>query len=258
MKSVAIMREPARNYHGEVGCGSVSWGLALKQHKALQRIYRRHGYKVELLTPSMKYIGSTFMQDAAFVNGDQAMLLNISSPWRTKEARHNRYELEKVLGQYLDVARLGLPDLLDGGEIVVTDDEILVGISGKAAKRAVKQLREKMKLDRPLRTWTPRDHLEFVHMGSEMSYIGRGCLLTTDQFSNLPATCRYHTYIAADGEEDAANAVRLHDGTLIMQDDCPETVAMLRRDGWKIEAADISEFNKGNGHLSCLSINFTL
>ena len=85
----------------------MSWGLALKQHKALQRIYRRHGYKVELLTPSMKYIGSTFMQDAAFVNGDRAMLLNISSPWRTKEARHNRFELEKVLGQYLDVARLG-------------------------------------------------------------------------------------------------------------------------------------------------------
>ena len=141
---------------------------------------------------------------------------------------------------------------------MVTDDEILVGISGKAAKRAVKQLREKMKLDRPLRTWTPGDRLEFVHMGSEMSYIGRVCLLTTDQFSNLPATCRYHTYIAADGEEDAANAVRLHDGTLIMQDDCPETVAMLRRDGWKIEAADISEFNKGNGHLSCLSINFMI
>ena len=258
MTNVAIMREPTRNYHGEMGCGTVSWRLALKQHKALQRIYRRHGYKVELLTPSMKYIGSTFMQDAAFVNGDQAMLLNISSPWRTKEARHNRYELEKVLSQYLDVERLGLPDLLDGGEFVVTDDEIIVGICSKAAKRAVKQLREKMKLDRPLRTWTPREHHHYVHMGSEMSYIGRGCLLTTDQFSNLPVTYRYHTYIAADDEEDAANAVRLRDGTLIMQDDCPETVAMLRRNGWKVETVDISEFNKGNGHLSCLSINFTI
>jgi dimethylargininase len=147
--------------------------------------------------------------------------------------------------------------MLDGGEIVVTDDEILVGVGYKAAKRAVKQIRQKMKLDRPLRTWTPRDH-NYIHMGSEMSYIGNGCLLTTDQFSNLPATYRYHTYVAADGEEDAANTVRLHDGTLIMQDDCPETVARLRRDGWKVETVDISEFNKGNGHLSCLSINFTI
>lgn len=258
VKSVAIMREPARNYHGEMDRGTVSWRSALRQHKALQRIYRKHGYKVELLLPSMKYICSTFMQDAAFVNGDQVMLLNLLSPWRTKEARHNRYELEKVLGQYLYVERLGLPDLLDGGEIVVTDDEIIVGISCKAAKRAVKQLRVKMDLDRPLRTWTPRDHHEYVHMGSEMSYIGRGCLLTTDQFSNLPVTQRYHTYIAADGEEDAANAVRLHDGTLIMQDGCPETVARLRRDGWKVETVDISEFNKNMGHLSCLSINFTI
>jgi dimethylargininase len=257
MKSVAVMREPARNYHGDMGRGTANWRSARRQHRALQKIYRKHGYKVELLSPSMKYVGSTFMQDAAFVNGDQAMLLNLMSPWRTKEARHNRYELEKVLGQYLYVERLGLPDTLDGGEIVVTDDEILVGIGYKAAKRAVKQIREKMKLDRPLRTWTPRDQI-YIHMGSEMSYIGKDCLLTTEKFSNLPATRRYHTYVTAEGEEDAANTVRLHDGTLIMQDDCPETVALLRRDGWKVETVDISEFNKGNGHLSCLSINFTI
>ncbi len=258
MKAIAIMREPTRSYHGEMGRGTAKWKRALEQHKDLQRIYRRHGYKVELLTPSMKYMGSTFMQDAAFVNGDQAILLNLLSPWRTKEARHNRFELEKVLSKYLHVERLGLPDLLDGGEIVVTDEEILVGIACKAAKRAVKQIRDKMDLDRPLRTWTPRDHQIYIHMGSEMSYIGKGCLLTTHKLSNIPATRRYHTYVAADGEEDAANVVRLHDGTLIMQDGCPETVAMLRRDGWKIETADISEFNKGNGHLSCLSINFTI
>ena len=258
MKAIAVMREPARNYQGDFDRGAVNGKLARKQHRTLQRIYRKHGYKVELLTPSVKYIGSTFMQDAAFVNGDQAILLNLLSPWRTKEARHNRYELEKVLGQYLHVERLGLPDLLDGGEIVVTDDEIIVGIACKAAKRAVKQLRDKMVFDRPLRTWTPRDNRTYIHMGSEMSYLGDNCLLTTEQFSKIPVSLRYHTYVVADGEKDAANVVLLHDGILIMQDDCPKTVAMLRRDGWKIETTDISEFNKGNGHLSCLSINFTI
>ncbi len=258
MRPVAVMREPARNFKGEMGRGLVDQKKALKQHRALQRIYRRHGYKVECLPPSRKYLGSTFMQDAAFVHGDQAILLNLLSSWRTKEARHNRYELEKVLGQYLYVERLGLPDLLDGGEIVVTDNEILVGISCKAARRAVKQLRTKMDLDRPLRTWTPKEHHAYVHMGSEMSYLGDGWLLTTEQFSNLPVTHRYNTYVAAEDEDDAANAVRLHDGTLIMQEGCPETVAMLRADGWEIETTDISEFNKAMGHLTCLSINFAV
>jgi dimethylargininase len=259
MRSVAVMRQPARNYSGEVGRGRVNWGLAVKQHTDLQRIYRRHGYKVELLTPSMKYVGSTFMQDAAFVNGDQAILLNLLSSWRTKEARHNRYELEKVLSKYVHVERLGLPALLDAGEIVVTDREILVGIACKAARRAVAQIRAKMDLDRPLRTWTPKDHHEYVHMGSEMSYIGEDCLLTTKQFSKLPATRRYSwTYVTEKGEEDGANAVLLHDGTLLMQEGCPETVALLRREGWEVETVDISEFNKGMGHLSCLSINFTV
>ncbi len=263
MIPIAVMREPARNYHGEMAGGIVDGKLALKQHRALQRIYRRHGYRVELLLPSMKYVGGTFMQDAAFVHGDQAILLNLLSSWRTKEARHNRYELEKVLGQYLYVERLGLPDLLDGGEFVVTDDEILVGIACKAARRAVSQIRAKMDLDRPLRTWThaaacPDNYHEYVHMGSEMSYLGDGWLLTTQQLSCVPATDRYNTYVAAEDEDDAANVIRLHDGTLIMQEGCPETVAMLRSDGWEIETIDISEFNKGDGHLSCLSINFAV
>jgi len=258
MTNVVVMREPARNYHGDFGLGTVNWGLAVKQHRDLQRIYRNHGYRVELLTPSMKYIGSTFTQDVAFVNGDQAILLNLESPWRTKEARHNRYELERVLGRYLHVERLGLPDMLDGGEIVVTDAEIIVGISCKAARRAVKQLRSKMFLDRPMRTWAPRFRHEYIHLGSELSYIGDGCLLTTNRFSNIPVTHRYYTYVTAGGEDNGANAVPLHDGTLIMQEGCPETVEFMRRDGWEIETVDISEFNKGSGHLSCLSINFSV
>ena len=77
MTPVAIMREPARNYHGDVGLGAADWKKALKQHRSLQRLYRRHGYTVSLLPPALKYIGSTFMQDAAFVHGDQAILLNL-------------------------------------------------------------------------------------------------------------------------------------------------------------------------------------
>ena len=257
MRPVVIMREPAHSYRGDLGLGIVDRKKALRQHRALQRIYRRHGYKVELLLPSHKYEGSTFMQDAAFVNGDQAILLNLMSPWRIKEARYNNWELEKVLSKYLHVERLGLPDVLDGGEFVVTDDEILVAVTYKSSRRAVNQIRAKMDLDRPLRTWTPTNHT-YVHMGSEMSYIGYGWLLTTQQFSNLPATYRYDTYIAAEDEPEAANVVRLHDGTLIMQEGCPETEAMLREDGWEIETIDISEFNKGMGHLSCLSINFVV
>ena len=259
MKPVAVMREPARNFSGQMDAGGwVDWDKALWQHKKLQRIYRQHGYRVELLPPSMEYNCSTFMQDAAFVNGNQAILLNLMSSWRTKEARHNGWELEAVLGRYFYVECLGLPALLDGGEIVVTNREILVGTVTKAARRAVKQIRAKMTLDRPLRTWTPRNHYPYVHMGSELSYIGRGWLLTTPRISKIPAAQRYDQFIVDPGEENGANAVLLHDGTLIMQEDCPFIANTLRLEGWAVETADISEFNKADGHLSCLSINFVV
>ena len=144
--------------------------------------------------------------------------------------------------------------MLDGGEIVRTDDEFLIGTCTKTAKMAVSRIREKLLLDRPIRTVTLEVE-DYVHLGSEMSYLGDGVLLVTEKLSKARLCSRYDIYETVAGEENGANCVILQDGAIIVQTGCPETSEWLEHRGFEVEAVDVSEYNKSNGHLSCLSLN---
>jgi len=255
---VAIMRLPSRAYSvkcGDLGVNeAINLKLALRQHQQLRGIYRRHGYKIELLPPSIKYEASVFVQDVAFVCKDQALLTNCMSPWRTRESRH-RGQIYKALNKYINVVgQMGLPAELDVGEVVKTDKEYLVGISKKAAYYGVKQLRKKLDLDLPIRT-VKRKRDGMAHLGSGLSYIGDGYLLASEYLEGYKFLDRYKVIWIPMTEENGGNVVRLVDGCLIADAGSPYTVWKLRELGWDVEAVEMSEYNKANGHISCLSIN---
>ncbi len=257
MVRVAIMREPSRSY---VKCNqetSISYSKALRQHQRLRGIYRRHGYKIELLPRSWKYVAGTFTQDTAFVSGDEALLTNCMSSWRTKEPRH-RSHLERALSKYVRVAgQMGLPAQLDVGEVVKTDDEYIVGCATKAAYAGVQQIRQRLNLDKPIRTAKRRDD-GMPHLGSGLSYLGNGWLLAYEFLEGYPFLKDYHVLWVPTGEENGANVVRLADDCLIVSSDAPWTVGALRDMGFDVETVDLSEYNKACGHISCLSINIVL
>jgi dimethylargininase len=255
MVRVAIMREPSRTY--EHACEGVTFAKSIRQHQRLRGIYRRHGWKVEMLPNSWKYMAGTFTQDTAFVSGDEALLTNCMSPWRLKEPRH-RSHLEKALSKYLlVVGQMGLPAELDVGEVVKTDDEYIVGCGKKAAYAGVRQIRQKLDLDLPIRTAKRREDA-MPHLGSGLSYLGNDWLLASEFLAGYPFLEDYHVLWAPMEEENGANVVSLGDGSVIASADSPITNQGLRELGLDVETVDLSEYNKGNGHISCLSINIVL
>ena len=255
MLRVAIMREPSRNYaYADDG---ISFSKALRQHQRLRGIYRRHGFKVEVLPRSWKYVAGTFTQDTAFVSGDEALLTNCMSSWRTKEPRH-RSHLQRTLEKYVRVVgQMGLPAELDGGEVVKTDDEYLVGCCKKAAYAGVRQIRQRLNLDLPIRTAKRREDC-MAHLGSGLSYIGDGWLLASEYLEGYRFLDDYNVLWAPMGEENGGNVVTLGDGSVIASVDSPITNQGLRELGLDVEEVDLSEYNKANGHISCLSVNIVL
>ncbi len=255
MVRVAIMREPSRSYAH--ACSDISFSKALLQHQRLRGIYRRHGFKVELLPPSWTYIAGTFTQDTAFVSGDEALLTNCMSSWRTKEPRH-RSHLERALSKYVRVVgQMGLPAQLDVGEVVKTDDKYIVGCATKAAYAGVKQIRHRLHLDLPIRTAKRREDF-MPHLGSGLSYLGNGWLLASEFVEGYPFLDDYHVLWAPMEEENGGNVVILGDGSVIASADAPITNQGLRELGLDVEEVDLSEYNKAYGHISCLSVNVIL
>jgi dimethylargininase len=57
------------------------------------------------------------------------------------------------------------------------------------------------------------------------------------------------------GDEYAANCVRVND-VILVADGFPQTHAMLRERGYALQVLDMSEFEKMDGGLSCLSLRF--
>jgi dimethylargininase len=252
------MREPSPIYATASSAGStISHPLALRQHQRLRGIYRRHGYKVELLPRSTKYGAGTFTQDTAFIAGEQALLTNCMSEWRLKEPRH-RSHLRRTLEKYVDVVgQMGLPAELDVGEVVKTDKEYLVGMGKKTAYAGVKQVRKKMDLDLPIRT-AKRLPDGMPHLGSGLSYLGDNCLLAHEGMEGYPFLKDYSVLWVPAGEVNGANVVRLDDDSLIASEDAPCTVWELRARGFDVETVNLSEYNKACGHISCLSVNIVL
>ena len=248
------MREPSRSFSG----GGIKYEKALRQHQKLRGIYRRHGYRVELLPKTFKYVAGTFTQDTAFVAGDQALLTNLMSSWRTKEPRHLN-QLRRFLERHVEVVgQMGLPAMLDVGEVVKTDTEYMVGIATKAARVGVKQIRERLDLDLPIRT-IKRLQDGMPHLGSGLSYLGDGWLLASEWLEDYHRRFEKYKVIWVSGnEENGANAVRLADGCLVVSEDAVGTIKLLRGMGWEVETINLSEYNKAWGHISCLSINIEL
>ena len=257
MVRVAVMREPSRSYAHACSDEGVSYSKSLKQHQRLRGIYRRHGFKVEMLPKSWKYMAGTFTQDTAFVSGDEALLTNCMSEWRLKEPRHLSH-LEKALSKYvLVVGQMGLPAELDVGEVVKTDDEYIVGCGKKTAYAGVRQIRNRLALDLPIRT-AKRLEDGMPHLGSGLSYLGDGWLLASEFLRGYRFLDDYRVVWAPMCEENGANVVRLPTGAVIASQDSPITNHYLRKLGLDVEEVDLSEYNKGNGHISCLSINIVL
>ena len=55
-------------------------------------------------------------------------------------------------------------------------------------------------------------------------------------------------------EESGAHVVVLDDHTVLMAASAPSTAEELRRDGWRVIQVDISEFEKLEGCVTCLSV----
>ena len=256
MVKVAVMREPSRNY-AAYNEDAISFSKALRQHQNLRGIYRRHGYKIEMLPRSWKYCAGTFTQDTAFVAGDEALITNCMSGWRLKEPRH-RSHLHRALSKYVTVVgQMGLPAELDVGEVVKTNREYIVGCDKKTAYAGVQQIRKKLTMDLPIRTAKRRQDA-MPHLGSGLSYLGDGWLLASEYLEGYPFLKDYKVLWAPMGEYNGANVVRLADGCLIASADSLFTIDMLRDKGFDVETVDLSEYNKANGHISCLSINIVL
>jgi dimethylargininase len=94
-----------------------------------------------------------------------------------------------------------------------------------------------------------------LHLKSGLSYLGEGRVAVIAALAEHPALSRYERILVPEGEEYAANCVRVN-GAVLVADGYPAFQALLRGLGHELRILDVSEFRKMDGGLSCLSLRF--
>ena len=88
-----------------------------------------------------------------------------------------------------------------------------------------------------------------------MNYLGDGTLLLSKGFQNNPLFQNYEHIIVEQDEVYAANSLRVNN-YIITPKGFPNTKKKLLDHGFDIIELEMSEFQKLDGGLSCLSLRF--
>lgn len=246
----AIVREPAASVVDGLRSGLEPpvYDRVLAEHLAYVEALESAGVEVEVLAPLPDHPDSVFVEDPAFVLTEGAILLRPGAPSRLGETESLRPALERHFAHVAAVDE----GFVDGGDILVLPDEILVGLSGRTDRAGAERFRERVRdLGRLARIVEPPRRQ--LHLKTGCALIDEGSLIATPAMA--PLFPGYEVLTTPGGEEHAANLIRVND-RILMGAGFPRTAALLAERGLDVVKTPASEIARIDAGLSCMSLRW--
>lgn len=161
--------------------------------------------------------------------------------------------LRALYGQVLAITGDG--SFIEGGDILVTEAEILVGRSARTNAAGIAEL---------TRLVTPWGHKVtevhtppgVLHFKTDCSLLDEGTVLSTTRLAASGCFAQYRVIEIPEGEEAAANTIRFND-LVLMPAGFPRTRDRLQAAAFMVREIGNSECAKLDGGMSCLSLRFS-
>ena len=256
MLTRAIVREPCRNFSsGEtsVDLGKPDYALALRQHEAYCRALESCGLQLIRLNADERFPDSTFVEDTAIVTDRGAVITRLGAAPRMGETDEIRRELVKY---YSELSSIQAPGTVDGGDVCEAGDHFFIGISQRTNEAGAGQLARKLDwLGFSSSLIDIRGLGNILHLKSGMAWIGGNRLVVIDALSRLKEFSTYELIHVNSLEDYAANCVFINDRVLVAAG-FPALKRQLEDLDYEMIALEVSEFQKMDGGLSCLSLRF--
>ena len=250
--SRAIVRPPADTVAGGLRAadkGDPDVSLFRTEHDSYCNALEGAGLEIVRLPQLPAYPDSVFVEDPALVLPEGAVLLRPGTASRAGEGEH----LVPTLEAFRPLVRLPQGHV-DGGDILVTAREVVVGLSGRTDAEGFEALQA------ILSRWgyTARR----VTLPAGLLHLKTGCSLLDDTTvlvtADLAASGLFGGYdlvVLPDGEAAAANAIRVNDRVLVPAG-FPRTAGLLADLDYDVIEVATSQAALLDGGLSCLSLRF--
>lgn len=253
MFSKAIVKTPCHAMVDGIstaGLGLPNYGKALAQHADYISALKECGLQVTVLPLDENFPDSTFVEDPAIMTPDCAILTNPGAPSRNLETRAMLPAIRKFSE---NVETIESPGHVEGGDVMMVGTHFYIGLSERTNMAGATQLigiLEKYGLQGSVVELS-----EVLHLKTGLGYLENNHLLACGEFLDKPEFQKY-TLLEVDPDEAyAANSVWVN-GTVLTPMGFPKTRRLIETAGYKVREVDVSEFQKLDGGLSCLSLRF--
>ena len=224
---------------------SVDVDLARRQHEDYVVALEKNGWTTSVVQPAEDCPDAVFIEDAVIIFDDLAVLARSGAVQRRGE-RAGAEAAVRSLG--LRVAQIEEPGTLDGGDILQVGSTVYVGRGGRTNAAGIRGLR---RLLEPLgRTVVPVQLKGVLHLKSAVTALPDGTLIGLPEMLDTAAL----PTLRVPPEEPGAHVVLLGGGTVLLAASAPVTAVWLDDLGFDVVPVEISEFEKLEGCVTCLSV----
>jgi dimethylargininase len=252
----AIVRIPGRNFAAgltTVNLGTPSLERVLEQHQRYCQALIECGVALTKLNADLRFPDSTFVEDTAILTARGAILTRPGAASREGEVDAIR---PTILNFFPSALTIEAPGTVDGGDICEVENHFFIGISHRTNQEGARQLAAHLaNLGYTSSVVNVRPMATILHLKSGISYIGDNTLMVMDEMVDIPQCGDFELIRVCPQEGYAANCVRVNDHVLV-PDGFPKLAADLCARGFSPLALEMSEFQKMDGGLSCLSLRF--
>ena len=249
----AIVRRPAASVIDglrAIDVGAPDFAAVIGEHDAYCAALNDAGVTVDVLEALPEFTDSVFVEDPAMVFTEGAILLKPGAASREGETK---MIADDIRSRFDRVLNLG-DGHAEGGDVLVTPDAVLIGLSARTDEAGAQSLIDCLaKLGKKGQIFqTPEGVL---HFKTDCSLVDEDTVLATSRLAGSDAFKSMRVLQTPDGEEAAANALRVND-VVFVGSDFPRTIDMLTDAGYDVIPLPTTEIGKVDAGLSCMSLRW--
>jgi dimethylargininase len=221
--------------------------LAQRQWDGYVEALHHAGWTTHEVAPAPECPDSVFVEDTMVVYGDLAV---ISRPGADERKPETAAAEDAVRALGYRVAHIEAPGTLDGGDVLKHGGRVWVGLGGRTNEDGARQLAAHLE---PLGAYViPVPLTKVLHLKSAVTALPDGTVIGYEPLVDDPTV--WGDRFLEVPEEPGAHVVLLGDGALLMSSAAPATAELFDRRGYRVVAVDISEYEKLEGCVTCLSV----
>ncbi len=249
-RPIAMVRRPASTLENgqvtHIDRVAVDTDLADEQWEAYVDTLEANGFEIVEVATADDLPDSVFVEDTIVIFGGTAVVTSPGAESRRAET-DAVHPLAARIG--LKVREIELPGALDGGDVLKVGATVYVGRGGRTNAEGIRQLRA---IVSPLGyTVITVPITKVLHLKSAVTALPDGTVIG---FAKFVDTISVFDRFMAVPEATGAAVVVLSSDTVLMASSAPKTAAMIENLGYRVVTVDVSEFEKLEGCVTCLSV----